>query len=76
VWCEELPLKVAFLALFVVACEKNAFVADHMDFSSGSLQWDVSFIRAAHDWELDTMTSFFTLLYSFRERRVGEDKLW
>jgi hypothetical protein len=76
VWCGELSLKAAFPALFVIAREKNAFVADHLDFSSGSLQWDVSFIRAAHDWELDTMASFFTLLYSICRRRVGEDKLW
>jgi hypothetical protein len=75
-WCGESPLKVAFPALFVIAREKNAFVADHLDYSSGSLQWDVSFIRAAHDWELDTMASFFTLLYSIRGRRAGVDKLW
>jgi hypothetical protein len=46
VWCGKLPLKVAFLALYVVAREKNAFVADHLDYSSGSFQWmSVLFVR-------------------------------
>jgi hypothetical protein len=76
VWCGEMPFKVAFPALFDIAREKNAFVADHLDFSSGSVQWDVNFIRAAHDWELAIVASFFTLLYSLRGRREGEDKFW
>jgi hypothetical protein len=76
VWCGESPLKVAFPALFDIAREKNAFVANHLDLFSGSVQWDVNFIRATHDWELAIVTSFFTLLYSLRGRREGEDKLW
>jgi hypothetical protein len=41
-----------------------------------SLQWDVSFVQGAHDWEVNVLTSFYTLLYSIRVRREGEDKLW
>jgi hypothetical protein len=29
----------------------------------------------AHDWEVDVLASFYTLLYSHRVRREGEDKL-
>jgi hypothetical protein len=47
-----------------------------MDFDSGSPQWDVSFFRAACDWEVNVLASFFTLLYSIRVRREGKDKLW
>jgi hypothetical protein len=61
VWCGQLPLKEAFPVLYGIACEKDAFVAAHLDFSSGSLQWDVSFSRAAHDWELGVVAS--TSLY-------------
>jgi hypothetical protein len=68
--------KKPFPVLYGLAREKDAFVADHMDYSSGSLQWEISFIRAAHDWELDTVASFFTLLYSPRGRREGVDRLW
>jgi hypothetical protein len=76
VWYGELPLKEAFSVLYGFARKKDALVVDHMDYSSSSLQWDVSFVRAAHDWELDTVASFFTVLYSFRGRRKEEDKLW
>jgi hypothetical protein len=47
-----------------------------MDFSSSSLKWDVSFLQAARNWKVDVFASFYILLYSFRGRRVGEDKLW
>jgi hypothetical protein len=30
----------------------------------------------AHDWEVDILASFFTLLYSIRVRSEGDDKLW
>jgi hypothetical protein len=36
----------------------------------------VSFIREAHDWELDVFVSFFQALHSIKERQGGEDKLW
>jgi hypothetical protein len=42
----------------------------------GFLKLNVSFIRATHDWEVDVLTSFFTLLYSHRVRWEGQDKLW
>jgi hypothetical protein len=38
------------------------------------IKWNVSFIRDAHDWEMDVFASFFNL-YSFRLRQGGEDKL-
>jgi hypothetical protein len=75
-WCGDLPLRVAFPVLYDIACEKHALVADYLDLSSGSPHWDVTFIRAAHDWELASVASFFTLLYSHPPSREGEDKLW
>lgn len=60
----------------MTACDKNSLVAAHLILKSGSFQWDVRFIRAAHDWEVDILASFFTLLYSICIDRDGEDKLW
>jgi hypothetical protein len=40
-----------------------------------SIQWNISLIRAAHDWKLDFFTLFFNLLYSFRFGQGGKDKL-
>jgi hypothetical protein len=50
-------------------------VANHLQFSSDSHMWIVSFIRVAHDWEVDCFSSFFNLLYSIRLRLGVEDKL-
>lgn len=68
-----MPLKETFLVLYGIACDKDALIAAHLVSESGSFQWDVSFIRAAHNWEVDVLASFFTLLYSIRVSREGED---
>jgi hypothetical protein len=51
--------KVAFPVLFGIACAKDASVAANLEFLGGSIQWNVSFVRAAHDWEVDVFASFF-----------------
>jgi len=71
-----MPLKEAFPSLYDIACDKNLLVAAHLILKNVSFQWDVRFIRAAHDWEVDVLASFFTLLYSIRLDRDGKDKLW
>jgi hypothetical protein len=54
-------LKEAFPILFGIAQVKDAFVADNMEILGGSIQWDVSFIREVHDWEVDVFASFQVL---------------
>jgi len=76
VWCGEMILKKAFPVLYGIARDKDALVAAHLVLESGSLQWDVNFMRAAHEWEVEVLASFFTLLYSIRVRSEGDDKLW
>jgi len=75
VWCGEMSLKEAFPVLYDIACVKDALVADHLVVVSGSYQWDVRFFRAVHDWEVDVMASFFSLLYSSRVVHDGGDRL-
>jgi hypothetical protein len=41
-------------------------VEDHMLFSNDTVQWNITFIILVHDWEVEMVTSFFNLLYSFR----------
>jgi hypothetical protein len=55
--------------------EKNAHVKDHMEISKGIIQ-NMSFARAAQDWEVDTFALFYRLLYLVRMRWEGEDRLW
>jgi hypothetical protein len=44
----EKALKEAFPDLYTIVCAKDAFVAVHLELSSGSLQWNISFIKAGH----------------------------
>ena len=75
-WCGGSSLKEAFPSLHNMASVKDTSSATNMDYSSGSLQWNVSFIRLVHDWEVDVLASFYTLLYSHKIRREREDKIW
>jgi len=55
-------LKASFLDLFSLPHCKDASVADLLEVSSNSLQWNVNFFKMAHDWKVDSFTS--NLLYS------------
>ena len=50
-------------------------MVDHLEFSSASHQWNVYFLKVAHDWEMNHFTSLFTLLYFVIVRWDGDDKL-
>jgi hypothetical protein len=60
-WRGNVTLKEAFLDLFGIAYAKDAFVAAHLEFYSGSNQWNVNFAKAAHNWEVDVFASFFKM---------------
>jgi hypothetical protein len=66
-------LNEAFPDLYGIAHVKDALVAVHLEFYGGFNQWNMSFARAAHDWEVYVFFSFFRVLYSVRVRRVNED---
>ncbi|XP_059462221.1 uncharacterized protein LOC132191291, partial [Corylus avellana] len=74
--CGVTALKTAFPDLFSIACAKDASVAALLEVRGGYNQWNVSFSRGAHDWEVDVFASFFQLLHSARVRRGCEDRLW
>jgi len=50
-------------------------VADRVQFSNGNLQWNISFTKPMHDWEVDLVSSFFELLNYIRLRQGSEDKI-
>jgi hypothetical protein len=76
VWCGESPLKDTFPGLYNIARLREASIADNMEHANGSIQWNVAFTRLLHDWEVETLASFYNCLYSRKLRGVGEDKLW
>jgi hypothetical protein len=45
-------LKEAFLILFGIACINDGSVTTFVDFFASAIQWNVSFTRLAHDWEV------------------------
>jgi hypothetical protein len=53
--------------------KSQGFLASTSNSIKSCYQWNVSFIRVAHDWEVDVLASFFKL-YSLRVRWGGKDK--
>ena len=74
--CGDSALKFAFLGLFSIACEKDASMEDNYEVLGGTNQWNVSFSREAHDWEVEVFASFFQVLHTARVRQGGADRLW
>lgn len=64
-----------FLDLHGIAHFKEAVVAGHLELSSTSHKWNINFLRATHDWEVDPFTSFFTSLFFVGARGFGENNL-
>ena len=63
-------IKVIFPELYCIARDKEAFVNAHVQPQNDSIQWEVNFIRAPHDWELESISTFFDLLYSAKVDRA------
>jgi hypothetical protein len=74
-WCGDQPLKESFSELFSIACCKEAWVADHLQFSNGN-SVEFIFYQTCADWEVELVTAFFNVLYSLRVRQGGEDSIW
>jgi len=67
-------LNEAFPVLFGIARVQDASVVDNMEISGGSIQWNVSFVREAHDWKVGVFASFFQVLHSVNRDRAN--RLW
>ncbi|KAG2699994.1 hypothetical protein I3760_07G213400 [Carya illinoinensis] len=76
IWCGEVALKDSFPLAFRVASDQEAAVADLMTLSGDQVQWNVTFTRAAQDWEIDNFEAFFHLLYSKKPNGLQVDTLW
>jgi hypothetical protein len=74
-WCRDRVLKESFPVLFSIARMKDASIADNMEVLGGSIQWNVSFVREAHDWEVSVFASFFHVLHLATVSRDLADRL-
>ena len=46
-----------------------------MQFLNGVLYWDLEFLRAIQDWELESLYIFWDVIYGVLLRVIGEDKM-
>jgi hypothetical protein len=76
VWCGDRTLKEEFPGLYSIASFKDASIADSMEYSSESIQWNIQFSRLIHDWEVGDLATFYKCLYEYKLRGEGRDKLW
>jgi hypothetical protein len=53
VWCGDRALKEAFPGLFIITSFKEASIADNVERSNGTIQWNIHFSRLVHDWEVE-----------------------
>ncbi len=44
-------------------------MADYMCWNEGNIHWDITFIRAVLDREVDLLTDFLNLIYSTKLKR-------
>ena len=66
---------VRYPALFNLALNKEAKVADMWDSGGGGGSWSPTFTRALNDWEIEEMASFLQTLHVQIFRATGEDML-
>ena len=61
VWCGDNPLSTCFPNLFRISNDKEAYVADLMQFPNGV--WDLEFQLEIHDRESDSLFVFWNVIY-------------
>ncbi|XP_035544454.1 uncharacterized protein LOC108983424 isoform X2 [Juglans regia] len=75
VWCGERSLERAFPALYNIAINREASIADLCVIAQDSFQWNILFTRANHDWELSIVSEFFSMIYSSERLTTQDDRL-
>ena len=68
VWCGDNPLSMCFLDLFRIGNDKEAYVADLMQFPKGVLLWDLEFLLEIHDRESDFVCFLGCYIWSLVKR--------
>ena len=50
-------------------------MADLMQYTDTILHWDVNFLRAMQDWELESLSNFMDMIYGASVKGSGQHKL-
>uniref|UniRef100_A0A2N9J6S4 Reverse transcriptase domain-containing protein n=1 Tax=Fagus sylvatica TaxID=28930 RepID=A0A2N9J6S4_FAGSY len=75
-WCEIGPLKEVFPELYNISRDKEAWVADHLNYQNDVVSWSLNFSRPTQDWELEAISLFMDVLYQSGVKGYGSDKVW
>ena len=73
--CGDNPLSMCFPDLFRISNDKEADLADLMQFPNGVLLWDLEFLQEIHDRESKLLSVFWDVIYGVSLRGIGEDKM-
>ena len=74
-WCGTQSLRDSFPALFRLACNQEATVADHLHVHGNTHSWDIEFSRSVQDWEVAVVDTFMEVLYSTHIHRGSLDSI-
>jgi len=61
-WCRESSLANCYPELFRICRNKEAGVADLMQFANGILHWDLHFVQPIQDWELESLMTLMDII--------------
>ena len=75
-WCGNNVLSQSFLNLFAMAAQRNATVEEMWDHNFGQGGWNLRFLRAFNDWELDTVGNLLDVLREHRVMLEEDSVIW
>uniref|UniRef100_A0A7N2R751 Uncharacterized protein n=1 Tax=Quercus lobata TaxID=97700 RepID=A0A7N2R751_QUELO len=70
--CGDSPLSFCFLELFRISNDKEHYMVYLMKLPNGVLYWDMKFLLAVQDWEMESLFNFMDITYGVSLRGIGE----
>ena len=71
-WWEDIPLKERFPEIQSLAGQE-ALVSNYLQINDVGVDWSISFIRNAQDWEMENFLEFFAFWYGWKGMGVGDN---
>ena len=74
-WCEEGVLKGLFPAIYSIAQDKQAKVANYLSWHNDDMVWSVNVVRSLQDWEVEDFMGFMEFLYNQKVKKEVMDTM-
>ena len=75
-WCGNTVLSQRFPNLFSMAAQRNVTVEETWDQNFGQGGWNLRFLRAFNDWELDSVGNLLVELREYRVTLEEDSVIW